>query len=229
MFTGYGRNRMSPRWRALAAAVALLVATSTACVPAATPLPPTAPPVLPSQTATPPAPTTTPTASAPTTTPSPTPPPIALERLELVTADAATGNGGNAWGGHQTRIVRPRMGVFTAYTVSGPDEFRREWRLAQRTDQGWRIIAQGPSGTAPVNLLQGPDGRLYIVAWPDGLQLGPPTKLPLPGYRIVYSGPAIGAPRGGVPLADYVDGVFPSGEGEKWVYFRLRLRSSPAP
>ena len=377
------------------------------------------------------------------------------------------GDGGNAWGGHQTRLLRTSQGLFTAYTVPGTDSFHREWRLVQRRDDAWQIIAQGPSGRDPVNLLQGPDEGIYLIAWPEGLpriwtwthsggelalteeavpgkwkrtnwpypsagissrgdlcllasygskpgqfqwacrsadkgrwtfhvtridyrycytyvmpgadgslslvstrdvkwetlgylkpegafgyafnaiglwhtprlideplqsllvreeppskgfldvlcsgqvdaymdtegrthilywlggasaqgrsenrhaivvdgcvtrdvrlpgtmwqyyrvvqdttgrfyliraternlvvypatsddgpQLGTPTWLYLPGYNIVYSGQAIGAPRGGVPLADYVDGVFPSGEGEKWVYFRIRLRGAPSP
>jgi hypothetical protein len=32
-----------------------------------------------------------------------------IERLELVTDQAVVGDGGNNWGGHQTRIVRCAM------------------------------------------------------------------------------------------------------------------------
>ena len=115
--------------------------------------------------------TTLPTASTAsgTAVPSPTSA-IALERLELVSdATSVGGDGGNAWGGHQTRLVRTSHGLFTAYTVPGEDSFHREWRLAQRTDQGWQIVAQGPSGRDPVNLLQGPDETIYLISWPEGL------------------------------------------------------------
>ena len=99
-----------------------------------------------------------------------------VERVELVAADTGGGfnNGENAWGGHQTRIVRNRYGLFTAYTVSGTgtfsheSDFDREWRLAKRTgDNQWTVIAKGQSGREPVNLLTSPDGELYIIGWPN--------------------------------------------------------------
>lgn len=88
--------------------------------------------------------------------------------LEVVTDRAAIGDGGNAWGGHQCRIVRTRDGVFTAYTVAGRDETSREWRLAWRRAEGWTVIASGLAGREPVNLLASPDGTLHVVGWPDG-------------------------------------------------------------
>ncbi len=97
--------------------------------------------------------------------------------LEVLTQEAATGDGGNAWGGHQCRIVRTRDGVFTAYTVPGMDDFHREWRLVWRKDGEWRVVAQGMAGKDPVNLLAGPDGMLYVIGWPSGggtLWLGKP-------------------------------------------------------
>ena len=115
--------------------------------------------------------TTLPTVSTAsgTAVPSPTSA-IALERLELVSdATSVGGDGGNAWGGHQTRLVRTSCGLFTAYTVPGTDSFQHEWRLVQQTDDGWQIIAKGPSGRDPVNLLQGSDETIYLVAWPEGL------------------------------------------------------------
>jgi hypothetical protein len=64
--------------------------------------------------------------------------------LEIVTDGAATGDGGNSWGGHQTRIVRTQDGVFTAFTVPGNGYTSREWRLAWRKEDGaWSVIAQG--------------------------------------------------------------------------------------
>lgn len=85
----------------------------------------------------------------------------------MVTDKAALGDGGNSWGGHQTRMVRTKSGLYCAYTVAGQSDLMREWRLAQRTASGWRIVARGPSGREPVNLLRGPDDRLHVVAWPD--------------------------------------------------------------
>jgi hypothetical protein len=90
--------------------------------------------------------------------------------LEIVTDSAATGDGGNSWGGHQTRIVRTEDGVFTAYTVEGGGYFTREWRLAWRQDDGtWPVVAQGLAGREPVNLLASPDGTLYVIGWPNGV------------------------------------------------------------
>src|SRR4051812_6646464 len=70
----------------------------------------------------------------------------AVEDVSVVTARAATGDGGNSWGGHQPRIVRTARGVFTAYSVPtayGP--LNRGWRLARRSSSGWRVIANGPA------------------------------------------------------------------------------------
>jgi len=98
---------------------------------------------------------------------------------EVVTDQAVVGDGGNNWGGHQTRIVRTQDGLFTAYTTGGSDpkwpQFTpydnspRYWRLLKRIEGDWRVLAQGKAGREPVNLLSGPDGELHIVAWPDGI------------------------------------------------------------
>jgi len=90
--------------------------------------------------------------------------------IEIVSDNTATGDGGNIWGGHQTRIVRTQDGVFTAYTVEGGGYLSREWRLAQRdSESSWKVIAQGVSGREPVNLLASPDGTLYVIGWPKGV------------------------------------------------------------
>ena len=92
-------------------------------------------------------------------------------KVETVTDKAgATHNGGNnAWGGHQTRIVHTKDGIFTAYITDGTGEFRREWHLAERQpDSTWKVIAHGIAGGDPVNLLASPDGTLNIVGWPNG-------------------------------------------------------------
>jgi hypothetical protein len=98
----------------------------------------------------------------------PTPNPLSSLHLEVVTNNAATGDGGNAWGGHQTRIVRTADGVFTAYTTAGGGQFQRTWNLARHQDDGtWQVIAQGNAGREPVNLLASPDGTLHIIGWPN--------------------------------------------------------------
>lgn len=95
---------------------------------------------------------------------------IAQTPVEIVTDGAETGDGGNGWGGHQSRIVRTARGVFTAYTVPGGGYLAREWRLVKRMGPGnWRIIAQGVSGREPVNLLAAPSGDLWVTAWPGGV------------------------------------------------------------
>lgn len=111
-----------------------------------------------------------PTATLTSIPPIPTVEPLVHQtRIEVVTNNAVTGNGGNSWGGHQTRIVHTQDGIFTAYTVEGGDYLNREWRLAKRqTDGKWVIIAEGESGREPVNLLASPDGTLNIIGWPNG-------------------------------------------------------------
>jgi hypothetical protein len=90
--------------------------------------------------------------------------------VEMVWPDTATGDGGNAWGGHQTRVVRTAEGVFTAYTVESEGPFLRQWRLVRRQDDGtWTVIALGGAGKDPVNLLASPAGTLYVIGWPGGV------------------------------------------------------------
>ena len=98
----------------------------------------------------------------------------AVQRLEVVTSAAVTGDGGNAWGGHHTRIVSNQYGIFSLYTVAGTgaythtSAFDKEWRLAKRTaDNEWTVIAQGPSGREPACLLTAPDDTLRVFAWPN--------------------------------------------------------------
>ncbi|MBA4387322.1 MAG: hypothetical protein C0404_05030 [Verrucomicrobia bacterium] len=132
-----------------------------------------------------------------------------IEQLEVVTTNAVVGDGGNNWGGHQTRITRTKDGVFTAYTTgqSDPpgapwrayDGSPRYWKLALRTETGWKVIAEDKSGREPVNLMAGPDGRLHIIAWPDGiphLWSGMPSNgaivikgTPIPGPWVVNNWP----------------------------------------
>lgn len=128
-----------------------------------TPIPPTPTPISPTTTSTPIPPTPIPT-STPTVEPA-----IRQTKIEIVTNNAVTGDGGNSWGGHQTRIVHTQDGIFTAYTIEGGGYLKREWRLVQRqTDGTWAVVAKGESGREPVNLLASPDGTLNIIGWPNG-------------------------------------------------------------
>jgi hypothetical protein len=90
--------------------------------------------------------------------------------VEVITDKAATGDGGNIWGGHQTRIVHTQAGIFAAYTEAGVDYYSKEWRLAQRvSENNWVVIAQGIAGREPVNLLAAPDGTLHVIGWSQGI------------------------------------------------------------
>jgi hypothetical protein len=92
-----------------------------------------------------------------------------IDRLELITDQAAVGSDGSNWGANKLRVIRALQNVFAVYIVDAEKTGEREWRLAQRGDQQWKIIAKGPSGREPVNLLRGPKDELYVISWPDGL------------------------------------------------------------
>ena len=49
---------------------------------------------------------------------------------ELITDKAVSGDGGNHWGPHKTRIVRTQDGVFTVYAVAGAQAFRSLFHTA---------------------------------------------------------------------------------------------------
>lgn len=98
--------------------------------------------------------------------------PITIQQtpVEVVSAQAATGDGGNLWGGHQSRIVRTATGVFTAYTTDTGDDLNRQWNLVwRRGEEDWQVLATGGAGREPVNLLAAPDGTLYIIGYPQGI------------------------------------------------------------
>lgn len=92
-----------------------------------------------------------------------------IDRLELVTDQATLGSPGSNWGAHKLRIVRTSQNIFAVYIIDGEKVGEREWCLAQRGAQGWKVIARGPSGVEPVNLLRGPGDEIYVIAWPNGL------------------------------------------------------------
>ena len=151
-----------------AGAAAVLTACTSKAIPA-----PTAPPVAP-----PPFPPT-PAPAVPTPTPTPAPVPVPMPNpapaepfarqtnIEVVTNNASPNN---PWGGHQTRIVHTQDGIFTAYIVEGSDILSRVWQLSKRQSDGtWTVIAQGDTGSNPVDLLASPDGTLHIIGWPNGI------------------------------------------------------------
>jgi hypothetical protein len=96
-----------------------------------------------------------------------------------------------------------------------------------------------------VRMIQDTTGKFYLLdlngssldVYPasvgdtDGTQFDPAVSLSLEQYPSCPDGsscqaPHLAVPRGGTPLADYVDGVYNSGQGEQWVYFRVNLRTS---
>ncbi len=118
-------------------------------------------------------------------------------QIETITLDAANVTGGvsNAWGGHQTRIVHTRDGVYSAYITTTFDPETCEWRLARRKGDGsWPVIATGPCHPEPVNLLASPDGTLHVVTWLKGgliVHSGCPN-----GETIVMNASTIAIPEG---------------------------------
>lgn len=60
----------------------------------------------------------------------------------------------------------------------------------------------------------------------DGTELGEPVPLDLRGHAVEYSGMALAAPRGGTPLADVVDAVFPADKGKTVVYVRIQIKGN---
>ena len=89
---------------------------------------------------------------------------------DVITDQAARGDGGNAWGPHKCRIVRTADGVFSVYTATGGGHLHREWRLMWRDDAAgkWVQLAAGDAGREPPNLLATPDGTLHLLGWPGG-------------------------------------------------------------
>jgi hypothetical protein len=80
-------------------------------------------------------------------------------------------------------------------------------------------------------LIQDTQERFYIIGSngvvaqasnEEGTEFQQPISLDFQGYNVDYSGISLAAPRCGVPLNSFVDGVYPS-DGNTYVYFRLRL------
>ena len=96
-----------------------------------------------------------------------------------------------------------------------PSELTKATRIFQdTTDKFWLLTALGRS--------------LYIYpgASEDGTQLDSPLIFDTRGYDVdaTQNGLQIAARRAGLPVADFVDGVFAAGKGEKLIYFRFQLR-----
>lgn len=70
--------------------------------------------------------------------------------------------------------------------------------------------------------LLGSSGILYPID-KDGIKVGNPIYIDLKGFTVEYSGFSIAAPRTGTPLSNKVDVVFPTNDGNKWIYFELPL------
>ena len=145
-------------------ALVFLTIVLSGCAPAPTPVPP-APPTDTS------VPTSTPT-KLPTVTPTPTDEAFVHQSaIEVLADNAARGDGtANSWGGHQSRIVHTKDGIFTAYILPGGGIHDREWRLVKRQNDGtWVVLATGNAGRNPVNLLASPDGTLHVIGWPKAV------------------------------------------------------------
>jgi hypothetical protein len=75
--------------------------------------------------------------------------------------------------------------------------------------------------------LLGSAGVIY-PAGDDGLSLGKAVKLDLGTHAVEYSGFGLAVPRTGTPPANFIDAVFPSGKGKKWIYCRILLYGDAA-
>ncbi len=107
-------------------------------------------------------------------------------------------------------------------TVELPDALSDTLRLPSGADQLYCRIIQDTAG------------RFYLITpralvpcdSTDGTKPGTPVPLDLKGHEPEYSGIALAAPRGGTPLADAVDCVFPADKGKKVVYIRVTLKQA---
>jgi len=89
-------------------------------------------------------------------------------------------------------------------------------------------------------MIQDTTGQFYVLShcgstlyvWAgdsvDGTQLGAPVSLDVSAYP-VDSWFWLATPRGGSPIADYVDGVYSANNDTQLIYFRVRFRAAAAP
>jgi hypothetical protein len=96
-----------------------------------------------------------------------------MDTVEQVATGGSTdsGNGGNAWSGNRSRVVRTSTGtIYTLNTAPGTDSLHRVWQLYKRLGtNSWTMIASAPSGRDPAHILRGPNDELYIVSFIDGV------------------------------------------------------------
>jgi hypothetical protein len=71
-----------------------------------------------------------------------------LDRLELITNRAATGDGGNSWSNHKNRVIRTSTGdIFAAYVAAGNGGNDKQYVLMHRAPNGgWTQVTQGDGG-----------------------------------------------------------------------------------
>jgi fibronectin type 3 domain-containing protein len=95
-----------------------------------------------------------------------------IERLDLLTSSAATGDAGNSWGGHKTRIVSTSKGdTYTVFQGAGSGYTSHQWVVMHYSAASgtWSQAGAGNAGREPANILRGPDDTIYVIAWPGGM------------------------------------------------------------
>ena len=103
-----------------------------------------------------------------------------VDRIEIIASDLPTpvsGDGGNAWGCNQSKIVRTSSGdIFAIYTTNDvspvlPDN--KTWHLMKRTGTNqWAQVSSGNSGRDTAFLLYSqPQNKLCVTAWANMFNL----------------------------------------------------------
>jgi len=83
------------------------------------------------------------------------------------------GNTPAIWGYHQSLIVRTGDSVFAAIMEPRGDGFQQQWSLFERTAEGawlrrYTSLREEQINQPPTLLADDGDGRLHVVAWPEG-------------------------------------------------------------
>jgi len=92
--------------------------------------------------------------------------------VDLLTSSAATGDAGNSWGSHKTRVVSTSTGdTYTVYQAPGSGYTAHQWVVMHYSaaSGSWSQAGSGDAGREPANILRGPDDTIYVIAWPSGL------------------------------------------------------------
>jgi hypothetical protein len=109
------------------------------------------------------------------------------------------------WGQYLQVVVSPLGELLAASRL--PDEFENFNRLIEDTKGNFFVLSSA--------------GYL-LPAGADGITYATPITIDLQSYKVVNPGIAVASPRGGTPISDTVDAIFPDGEG-RWVYFQFPL------